>query len=274
MDTALKNHVFTSYPLGAYLNAAVNPLLLYFRILKKNLAGRSKAQLKPKVVVIKAERQTATIVDKKAVNVENVAVVQPLDVDEFKYKGDVSFVTSFISRMSSAHQLLKRSLTWTTTVKELKTKVEEKDFVALEEVRPPPVVVDTRRESLLKTLTIRPMKVLNVDLESATPGLTSATNLTVTPSAHRSTQSPNSDDHVIIWNNSAESFAVPMETALVGEVTQVNDPLTHVNSSQTDGTFSESSSNVVQSLTVRPMCVAKPIQTIIKRDLARANSKE
>ena len=235
INTALKNHIFTSYPFGAYLNAAVNPVLLYLRILKKNLSGRANAQkLKPKFVEmeIKAEKRTATLVEK---TVENEAVVQKLEVNRTEFLTEVSFVTSLISRMNSAHRQFKRSFsnTWSQTIKDLqlgKTKVEEKDFVALEEIRQPAVVVDKQEGSLLTTLSIQPMSVQTrpIVIETRPQNQSNVTSFNTETSiispVKLNPPAPLQSFVILNVNNATSSFVPLPETATVRNFVQPGDP--------------------------------------------------
>ena len=315
MDSAFKNHLFTSYPLGAYLNAAVNPILLYFRILKKNPSTANSMQLKARKLVavqsggtmIKAERKTATIVDKAE---ENVAVVQTLKVSESALHGQLSFVTKVISRMNSAHKLLKRSLTWSNTMKELsqsKTKVMEKNFVTMERVRPAPEVVDhayPKKLSSLNSLPIQPISFYRLEQEVpqylTTPATTTHSSecLSVTPQNITPSNSTPSEDPVIFFNvnNNAASFVPSTERTFIKDQYLVNDFSQEAMSSQrilfsqdtvtnirTDEDYPtrlensctemKSRENEIQIMPLQQICVAIPIQ-IKETDFVNINIEE
>ena len=291
MNTALKNHIFTSYPFGAYLNAAVNPVLLYFRILKRNLAGRANAQkLKPKFVEveIKAEKRTATLVEKTA---ENEAVVQKLEVNQTDFQTQVSFVTNFISRMNSAHRLFKRSFsnTWSQTIKDLhlgKTKVEEKDFIALEEIRQPAVVVDKQEGSLLTTLSIQPMNIVPtkpivVEKQPETQPNANSFNTDTSILSPIRSSTPASPENFVIFNinNATSSFAPKSGTATIRNVVQPRDPPIPETIDRSDGMITLQTFNVghtqveretgsihrsSNSSEIKVMTVARPTTRLVK----------
>ena len=294
MNTALKNHIFTSYPFGAYLNAAVNPVLLYFRILKRNLAGRANAQkLKPKFVEveIKAEKRTATLVEKTA---ENEAVVQKLEVNQTDFQTQVSFVTNFISRMNSAHRIFKRSFsnTWSQTIKDLhlgKTKVEEKDFIALDEIRQPAVVVEKQEGSLLTTLSIRPMNVVQtkpivVEKQSEIQPHVNSFNTDTSILSPIKSSTPASPENFVIFNinNATSSFAPQSGTATIRNIVQPRDPLLPETTDESDGmitlqTFNVSHTRVERetgsilrssnSSEIKMVTVARPATQLLKVEI-------
>ena len=181
---------------------------------------------------IKAEKRTATLVEK---TVENEAVVQKLVVNRTEFLTEVSFVTSLISRMNSAHRQFKRSFsnTWSQTIKDLqlgKTKVEEKDFVALEEIRQPAVVVDKQEGSLLTTLSIQPMSVQTrpIVIETRPQNQSNVTSFNTETSiispVKLNPPAPLQSFVILNVNNATSSFVPLPETATVRNFVQPGDP--------------------------------------------------
>lgn len=156
MDSALKNHIFTSYPIGAYLNAAVNPILLYFRIVKRNLATKAKRVAVSSKAV--SERKVVQVVEDKVQVEENVAVVHVLDIPSSERPAQISFVTRVIGRMNSAHKLIKRSLTWHPSKAASVINNMNKEIVVFRESGEKVTNNRDRRESLIKSLTVHTLK--------------------------------------------------------------------------------------------------------------------
>ena len=180
MDTTLKNHVFTSYPLGAYLNAAGNPVFLFFRILKKKLSfmspRKSPTAAADRVTVAFAagvERGTA----KTAALGGGEAASKAIKFTAEEQPTRVSFTARVKNAAAAAHKTLSRTM--------LIKYGDKNTAFAVETIKNAGVVGNGQKNVLFDNLVIKLLvhpaenaRILSVDEKTHSPLVMKSSNTT------------------------------------------------------------------------------------------------
>ena len=165
INTPLKNHLFTNYPLGAYVNAAANPVFLYFRILKKKLSfGKSIRKSAP--VRIAVHSNMALTAEKQTVLEKQREEESLAEVVAFNVGSDLR--ARLTGSMNSAHRLFRnfsRDIILETSSrislkKKMRVQLGPPQCLVMENVRRSAVIMETEDGNGALSMTTRDGTVL------------------------------------------------------------------------------------------------------------------